>query len=181
MDYLLTQNGLTDKVNLDYKSEATEVAAALAKDPTAIAVLPEPYVTAVCAKNSQLKSVISLSDAWSAASGVENGSLVSGVTVVSTKFLEAHPSVVAAFLKEQAESVDYANEDPQAASQSVVDAGIVDDASIAAKAIPRCNLVCLTNDDMKNALQGYLKVLYNADPSIVGGALPGDSFYSNVE
>lgn len=30
---------------------------------------------------------------------------------------------------------------------------------------------------MKTDLSGYLQVLYDQDPSSVGGALPGDDFY----
>ena len=50
-------------------------------------------------------------------------------------------------------------------------------AAIAAKAIPACNIVCITGDEMKSAIAGYLAALSEADPASVGGALPDDSFY----
>ena len=59
---------------------------------------------------------------------------------------------------------------------TVVDAGIVDNAKIAEKAIPGCMLVCQTGKDMKAALSGYLQVLSDADASAVGGKLPADDF-----
>ena len=62
-------------------------------------------------------------------------------------------------------------------AQAVVDAGIVDNAAIAEKAIPGCMLVCQTGKDMKAALGGYLQVLADADASSVGGKLPADDFY----
>ena len=40
-----------------------------------------------------------------------------------------------------------------------------------------CNIVCLTGDDMKAAVQAYLAVLYDLNNNAVGGALPGDEFY----
>ena len=58
-----------------------------------------------------------------------------------------------------------------------MNAGIVDSEQIAAKAIPGCHLVCLTGDDLRGALSGYLKTLFDADASSVGGSLPGDDFY----
>ena len=61
-------------------------------------------------------------------------------------------------------------------AQTVVDAGIVDNATIAEKAIPGCMLACQTGEDMKAALGGYLQVLADADPSAVGGKLPADDF-----
>ncbi len=53
--YLLAENGLTpDDMTLEYKSEATEVAAILKDDPSAIGILPQPFVTAACMKSCPL-------------------------------------------------------------------------------------------------------------------------------
>jgi len=38
----------------------------------------------------------------------------------------------------------------------------------------------MTGDEMKDGLSGYLQVLYDADASSVGGALPEDDFYYNA-
>ena len=56
---------------------------------------------------------------------------------------------------------------------------IIDFSSPAAveKALPYCNIVCLTGADLLEALPGYLEVLYNADPAAVGGEMPDNSFY----
>ena len=67
--------------------------------------------------------------------------------------------------------------DPATAAALVVKAGIVAKEAIAEKAIPACNVVCIEGNDMKTALSGYLQVLYDADPSSVGGSLPGEDFY----
>ena len=45
------------------------------------------------------------------------------------------------------------------------------------KALPYCNIVCLTGADLLEALPGYLEVLYNASPAAVGGEMPDNSFY----
>lgn len=43
MNYLLSENGLTDgDVTLEFKSEATEVASVLKEDSSAVGVLPQP-------------------------------------------------------------------------------------------------------------------------------------------
>ena len=51
------------------------------------------------------------------------------------------------------------------------------DAAVAEKALPYCNIVCLTGADLLEALPGYLEVLYNASPAAVGGEMPDNSFY----
>ena len=175
MNYLLAQAGLSDKVTLEYKSEATELAAAVNADPTAIALLPEPYVTAVCSKNPELAARISLTDQWRLTQ--QGSQLVTGVTVVRSEFLTEHPDVVAEFLANHQNSVIAVNADPAAAAELVVKYGIIDNAAIAEQAIPRCYLVCLTGNEMQTALEMYLQVLFTADPTAVGGTLPEAGFY----
>ena len=178
MAYLLKSAGIADDVTLEFKSEATEVAAVLAADPTAVGVLPEPYVTSVTLQNEGLAPRISLTDAWDKLQSSASGSqLVTGVTVIRNAFAAEHPEAVSEFLERQAASVEAVNADPATAGELVVKAGIMDNAKAATQAIPRCNLVCLTGAEMKAALSGYLDVLFSQDPASVGGTLPGDDFY----
>lgn len=176
MNFLLDQAGIKDQVTIEYKSEAAEVVSALAADPNATAVLPQPYATVAQSRVEGLQAVIDLNDVWDNYAG-DGSRLVTGVTVVRNEFLEEHPEAVQEFLDGQAASVDTVNGDPTAAADLVVKRGIIDNAQVAAKAIPECSLVCLTGTEMQDALSGYLQVLYDADPTSVGGTLPGDDFY----
>ena len=177
--YLLEANGLTDKVTVEFKLEATEVAATLAADPSAVGMLPQPFVTAALSQNEQLKIVLDMTKEWDA---LGNGSqLLTGVTIVRKQFLEEHPQAVAKFTADHADSVNFVNSDTKTAAQYTADACIIEKAPVAEKAIPFCNIVCLSGNDMKAALSGYLQVLYDQDPASVGGALPGDDFYSIIE
>ncbi len=54
-------------------------------------------------------------------------------------------------------------------------------AAVAQKAIPACNIVCITGADMQQKLSGYLNVLFEQNPKAVGGALPADDFYYNAK
>lgn len=178
LQYLLKENGLTAKdVALEYKSEAAEVAAVLAKTPDAIGVLPQPFVTAACAQNEELSVVMDLTKEWSAVQGEGGSSLVTGVTVVRNSFLEEHKEEVDQFLAEHEASAAYANEHVEEAANLVAAAGIIEKAPVAAKAMPQCNITYLDGEDMKRALSGYLEVLFGQDPASVGGGLPGDEFY----
>jgi NitT/TauT family transport system substrate-binding protein len=179
MNHLLSANGLSDQVTLEYKTEATELAAAVVADPTAVAVLPEPYVSVVVDKNPALGVRISLTDEWNAISG--NRQMITGITVVRDAFYDENHAAVIEFGKLQKASVQAVNNDHAAAAQLVVKYGILDDAAIAEAAIPRCNLVCMNNTEMQQAVGNYLQVLYEADPESVGGAVPGLSFYLYIE
>lgn len=48
---------------------------------------------------------------------------------------------------------------------------------VAKKALPECNIVCVTGEEMQKQLSGYLKVLYDANAESIGGSLPEDEFY----
>ena len=177
--YLLAQNGLTDKVSIEFKSEATEVAAVLAKDTSAVGMLPQPFVTAALSKNEALKIVLDMTDEWNK---LGNGSkLITGVTVVRNDFLKEHPAAVEAFVKDHKSDAEFVNSDVETASEYVAEAGIIEKAPVAAKAIPYCNIVCISGADAKESLSGYLAALYEQDPSSVGGSLPADDFYADIK
>ena len=67
------------------------------------------------------------------------------------------------------------------ASALVAKYGITANEQIAAKAIPQCNLTFLTGTEMKDTLEGYYQVLFQANPASIGGAMPYDSFYYGAE
>lgn len=177
LQFVLKENGLSDSVTLEYKSEATEVAAILNENTDAIGLIPQPFVTATCAKNDALKVVMSMEEEWNKIVGDSGSRLVTGVTVARNDFIENHPDELAAFLKYHSESARVANEDLEQTARYTVEREIIAAEGIAKKAIPACNVVCIRNDEMKAALEGYLNVLYESNPASVGGNLPDENFY----
>lgn len=178
MNYLLKENGLAARdVDLQFKSEATEVASLLKENPEAIGVLPQPFATAACVQNEALKPVVDLTEAWNALNQDSGSMLVTGVTIVRSDFLRENRSPIQMFLEDHRESAQYAVDHVDETAELVAAAGIVEKAPIAKKALPYCNIVCMTGQEMKDALSGYLNVLYEQDAKSVGGQLPGDDFY----
>ena len=174
--YLLTENGIDpdNDVTIDWKSEHSECVAALASGQTSIALLPQPFVTVAQSKIEGLRMALDLTKEWDA---LDNGSgLITGVIVARRAVVEENPAAVEAFLKDYAASVDWVNANTADAAALIGEYGIVD-AAVAEKALPYCNIVCLTGADLLEALPGYLEVLYNASPAAVGGEMPDNSFY----
>ena len=177
--YLLKEYGLTDKVNIEFKSEATEVAALLAQDTSAVGMLPQPFVTAALKQNESLAVVLNMTKEWDS---LENGSsLITGVTVVRNEFLKDHPQAVSKFMEDHFDAVSFVNSDIDTAASYVVEAGIIEKEPVAKSAIPNCNIVCISGKEMKFSLSGYLKVLYDQDPASVGGNLPSNDFYTDIK
>lgn len=176
--YVLDRSGLGEgDYVLEYRSEPTEVAALLAEDPSRVGLLPQPFATAALMQNGDLRIAMDMNAQWEQLQGEEGGGMVTGVTVVRREFLEEHEDVVEDFLEEHGSSVDAVNGDPEKGAAMAVRAGIVAKEAIAAQAIPRCNLVCVTGEEMKAALSAYLEALAGFDAGLIGGALPEEDFY----
>ena len=182
LQYLLNANGMSvDDVTLEYKSEATEVASVLAEDPTAIGLLPQPFVTAACMQNDALKVIFDLNEEWNKVQGASGSSMVTGVTVVRKEFLEENEEAVKAFMEEHKASAEAINADPATGAALAVEAQIVAKEPIAKQAIPGCNITYIDKAEMKQALSGYLEVLFHQDSQSIGGGFPESDFYYDAE
>jgi NitT/TauT family transport system substrate-binding protein len=179
LNYILNANGIEPgkDITIEYKSEATEIAAMLTDTENTIAVLPQPYVTAVQMQNDKVRVAMSLTEEWDKVS--TESSMVTGVVLVRKAFAEENPVAFSEFLDEYKASTEYVNANVEEAAVWVESYGIVAKAPIAVKAIPACNITYIDGDEMKTKVSGYLEVLFNADPKSVGGALPKDDFYFN--
>lgn len=178
LQYVLEENGITkDDVTLEYKSEATEVAAVLSQEKSAIGLLPQPFVTATMIKNENLSVIFDMNEEWNRLQGEDESMMVTGVTVVRKEFLEENEGAVQLFLQDHKQSATYVNNETEAAAGLVVKTGIIEKEPVAMKAIPNCNITYIDSEEMKNALSGYLNVLYKKDAKAVGGNLPGEDFY----
>lgn len=177
LNYILNQNGIEPgkDVNIEYKSEATEIAVMLENAENTVAVLPQPYVTAVQMQNEKVRVALSFTEEWDKVS--PDSGLVTGVVLVRKAFAEENPLALSEFLDDYKASTEYVNANVEEAAAWVEKYGIVAKAPIAVKAIPACNITYIEGDDMKAKVGGYLQVLFDANPQSVGGALPEDDFY----
>ena len=179
LNYLLSEAGLTagEDVVIEWKSEPAEVVAQMSLSDKTVAMLPQPYVTVAQNQLENLRVAIDLNDEWEK---LDNGSaFVTAGLIVRSAFASEHPEAVAKFIEEYEASAKYVNENVDAAAELVEKYGIVK-APIAKKAIPYCNIVCITGDGMRTAVNGFFGVLYGQKPASVGGKLPGDDFFWDV-
>ena len=174
--YLLTENGIDPDtgVTIDWKSEHSECVASLASGAATIAMLPQPFVTVAQTQLPDLRVALDLTEEWDA---LDNGSaLLTGVVVARADFVKEHPAAVSNFLEQYSASVDWVNANTAEAAELIGGYDIVD-ATVAEKALPYCNIVCVTGTEMMDMLSGYLSVLWEQDAESVGGGMPNDDFY----
>lgn len=177
--YLLQKAGLdTEKdVTIEFKSEATEVAALLAAktgEPV-IAMLPQPYVTTVSMQNTDVRIALDVTREWEKLAGTDS-TVVTGVVVVNTAYAEEQPQLIRQFIEEYKTSVKYVNEHVEEAAVLVEEADIFK-AEVAKRAIPYCNITFIDGVEMQKKISAYLAVLYEQNPASIGGSMPGDDFW----
>lgn len=175
-EYILDKAGIKDKVTLNYLPDHASVAQTLLAGDAELAILPQPFVTQVLAKDPSMKILLDLNKEWDTASG-GSSVLSMGCLAVNKAFADANPVFVAEFLNQYEVSVNFVNEHPAEAASLIADAGIVPSAELAEKAIPFCNIMYKSALDAKTEINGFLQVLYGFDSASVGGTMPDDGFY----
>lgn len=178
LNFILKSNDIDPEkdVTIEWKSEHAECLQAMLTGENCVAMLPQPFVTTAQTKNENVKVVIDLNKAWDDLK--LDSVMITGGAIVRKEFAEKYPKAVNEFLNRYADSVDYVNTNVDEGAKLVGKYDIVPEA-VAKKALPNCNIVCITGDELKTKLSGYLNVLNENDPKSVGGKLPGDDFYYN--
>lgn len=183
LNYILKSNGIDPEndVTIEYKSEAAEVAALMANGEATVAMLPQPFVTTLLAQNAEARVALDITEEWNKVG--EGSSITMGAVVIQKSFIEENPEAVERFLEAYEASVNFTNgEDTIAtAAQYAEEFGIIPKAAVAQKAIPECNIVFVEGAEMKTIAEGFLQVLFEADPAAVGGKVPAADFYYNAE
>jgi len=175
--YLLEENNIDPKtdVTLDYTVEQIELSQLMISEKAEIAVLPEPFVTMVLAKNKNVKLAFDFGKEWSI---LKNGqALPMSCLMISSELAQNDPEIIAAFLEKYKESIDWANNNIADASKLVEKFKIGMDAATAQEAIPRCNIKYTDSSQAKNLVNDYIKTLLDFSPEDVGGKIPDEKFY----
>lgn len=175
--FILSQNGIDPDKDAELVFlDSAELTTRAATGDIEICMLPVPAVTTVLMKNKSMRTALDLSKEWDSLN--TSGILTMGCIVVRSDFAKNHPIEVMAFLDEYGSSINFTKQNPSQAAQLCAKFSIVPSAAVAEKAIPDCNLIYVCGDDVRPAIEGYLKVLYDFNPKSIGGKMPGDDFYS---
>ena len=180
LNYILKMNGLEPgkDVTIEWRTEHAECLSALMNDASAVAMLPQPFMTTAMGKAQDMRMALDLTEEWDRLN--TGSSMITGVVVGRRAFIEENPDAVQAFMENYRKSVEFVNANPAEAAVLVEKYGIVA-AAVAEKAIPYCNICLIEGDEMQQKLSGYLEVLFEQDNASVGGKLPDDGFYYHAE
>ena len=180
LNYVLSSNGIDPEkdVTIEFKSEQAECLSALLANEGSVAMMPQPFVTTAQTKAEGVRVALDMTQEWAKLQeGSENPSaMLTGVVVARKEFAQNNPEVVNAFLDSYKASVDFTNTNVDEAAKIIAAYDIIPE-GVAKKAVPHCSIVCIEGAEMQTKLSGYLNVLFEQNPSAVGGAVPADDFY----
>ena len=176
IEYLLRAAGVNATVSTEYKGAdipSPDSLKTLLADPECeieFAVAPEPIVSQIIGANSSYGVKLNLNSVWGELSDT---ALTMGCIVSTKEFVKNNKSAVEAFLNEYKASIEYINEEENAATAAeyIVEAGVIGALPLANRALAnlRGSIAYIDGAEMKTALIGF----YEA----IGVAKPNDDFY----
>lgn len=175
--YLLDQEGLSDDVNFSFRSTPFEVLNLLQDEENSIVLLPQPFVEVAKLLVPDLKVPIDITEEWDNLKLESGAESVTTITIVRKKFLEEHEQAVVEYLNLLKKSVAYSLSHVDEAAEWTDTYETFLNPEVAADAIPYVNMCAITGQEMKEKLEGFLKIMYDYNPDAVGGSMPDDDFY----
>ncbi|MCK4662844.1 MAG: ABC transporter substrate-binding protein [Bacteroidales bacterium] len=177
--FLLEKNNIDPEndVKLDYSFPThIELANAVAANKAKLAVISEPLVSMVIAKNPKVKPIFSFDKEWEIATQGEIP-LTQTALIVNPEFASKHKDLVDEFLTEYKKSSEWVNRNTVEASKLIVKYNIILNEKVAQSSISRSNIKFEYAYNIKDGINKYLEIFYNFDPKITGGKLPDEEFY----
>lgn len=174
--YFLNEAGLTvgEDVEVIYASTA-EVASLLASGQAEYATLIEPQVTSAMNQNSEVRRALSFEEEWQRVTGTDTMIPNAGFGTTQA-FIDENPDLVAQFQEAYAESVQWVLDNPAEAA-ALAEEYLDMNAAVVEAAIPNMGLTFKSAQDARGELDTFYQLLYDFDPSMIGGAMPDDGLF----
>lgn len=176
--YILSNHGIDpdEDVTLTYMGGATELAPAFIAGKSDIAVIPEPALSNVMMKKENAVILFDLQEEWSKLND-SNSSYPQASLIIKNELIENNPEFVEMFLQEYKESINWLHGNAEKAGEysEELETGLAKGAVI--NGLQRSNIQYQSAKDAREAIEAYLKVLFEYAPETVGGKLPDEGFY----
>ncbi len=174
--YFLHEAGLEAGKDLEIIYASTpEIATLLASGKAAYATLIEPQVTRALLANSDLRIAFSFEEEWQRVNATDTKIPNAGFGTTQ-KFIEAYPELTAQFQEAYAQSTQWANEHPEQMGE-LAEKYLGLKKELVAKALPSMGLTFQSAQDSQTELKMFYDLLWNFEPSMIGGKVADDGLY----
>lgn len=181
LKYFLNANGINpdEDVTLQYAS-TSEVAQLLKSGQAEYGVLLEPQVTNCIKGNDKLRVAFSYDEEWKKVMNDKEKTIPNAGFGVSGEFINSNPQIVKKFEEEYEKALNYLLENPETAGK-LAENNLGMNKDITADAMSRIGLMYKSAVDSIDDLNDFYKVLYDFDPSTIGGNIPSEDFYYSTK
>ena len=158
---ILSQNNVNEEnIDFSYVGAASELAPLLINGQAKYAVVPEPVLSTVMDKNSDIKIVLSLNNEWIRVNNVENGYPQSTLLIKEEfynkiKDTNVYDKLIEAFN----ESEKWVIDNPQLAAEKCEELGITVNKDVINESIKNSNLRFTTIEDSKKEYEAYFSTI----------------------
>ena len=157
---ILSKNINEEDINFSYVGAASELAPLLISKQAKYAVVPEPVLSTVMAKNNDIKIIFSLNDEWIKVNNVENGYPQSTLLIKEEfynkiKDTNSYDKLIKAF----EESGKWVIDNPQLAAEKCEELGITVNKDVINESIKNSNLRFTTIEDSKKEYEAYFSTI----------------------
>lgn len=158
---ILSKNNINEQnINFSYVGAASELAPLLISGEAKYAVVPEPVLSTVMAKNGDIKIVLSLNDEWTKINNVENGYPQSTLLIKEEfynkiKDTNEYDKLIEVFN----ESEKWVTDNPQLAAEKCEELGITVNKDVINESIKNSNLKFTKIEDSKDEYEAYFSTI----------------------
>lgn len=172
---LLEQKNIKNvRINYSFTANA-DVAQALLQRKVKTAVLSEPAVSILLARDSAIKIVSDIS-CVDFVDNAERDIFVQTAFLVNSKFSEKFPDTTCKIADEYRTSCNYISNFPEEAAQLAVKLEILPNVETARISLPLCNIRYIAAFAVEHELLHYLDIFLEYDKRSIGGKFPDKDF-----
>ena len=165
-----------ENVTLSYVGGPTELAPAILGGKAKYAVVPEPALTTILSKNSNIKVIASLNDLWKEKFNSETGFPQSSL-IVKEELINENKDFMKKLTEEILSSTNWVNENNNDAAKYSIDNGSQVEEAILEKSIKNSSIAFVKAKDNKEDYINYYKVLESENAKSIGEKLPDENFF----
>ena len=158
---ILSKNNVNEQnIDFSYVGAASELASLLISEQAKYAVVPEPVLSTVMSKNSDIKIVLSLNDEWIQVNSVEKGYPQSTLLIKEEFYNKIKDTNVYDTLIEVFnESEKWVIDNPQLAAEKCEELGITVNKDVINESIKNSNLKFTKIEDSKEEYEAYFSTI----------------------
>ena len=164
------------KVTFNYSNEASDLVSLLATGKLTTGIVPEPALSGLLTKNSDLKVICGVNDTWKDVFKNENG-YPQSTLIVKTSFAKENSEFIESFIKSLDKNIQWTNENPKEAGEFAAKFGVNIKAPLLVKAIDRTNLKFIAIEESKDDYKNYFEILNSFNAKVLGGKVPNENIF----